>query len=525
MNEDGYNIASVDTGLAELQKLLPAGRLELLRETLEAARRKLHEPMQLAIVGKISSSKSTLVNAILGKEEVMSTGQMEVTYNVGWLKYGSPQNDIIIHHKDDTPDLYKSPQDFHDWSVDCEGKKELIDNVSYIELFDDAEILRDINIIDTPGLDAVRGQDSQNTLDFLKKVRPDAVIMLFTHSVAESILDVIRDFNSGGNFNPLNAIGVLSKIDVLWMEDCEREQTALQIGKRIAGNKMKNLPMLRKSLFNIYPVSSLLFLKASSLEEEDLRLVERLNGSEESQLACAMLTANDFIDPDYGLNINIHERQYLLKQLDLYGICLLSDLLKENPDVTLGEARERLLAESGAKEFMTILHNHFGSRSKLIKMESIFQSLQQAITFERVTIFEDWESCRLLDRMEQRIADLFASLVHEHEEYELLNRIYCNEIALDDIVANEIKRVCGEYGYSAPERLGMDPKQVFVSEMQERALEREKYWRRMMNEEFDPDEKEWMRILLQSYVLLRHHIQTAVYQYEQACAFLFNENK
>lgn len=524
MNENGYNMASVDAGLAELQKLLPVGKMELLRETLAASRQKLNEPMQLAIVGKISSSKSTLVNAILGKEEVMSTGQMEVTYNVGWLKYGSPQNDIIIHHKDGTPDLHKSPQDFHDWTVDNEGKKELINNVSYIETFDDAEILRDINIIDTPGLDAVRGQDSQNTLDFLKNVRPDAVIMLFTHSVAESILDVVRDFNSGGNFNPLNAIGVLSKIDVLWMEDNEREQTALQIGQRIAGNKMKNLPMLRKSLFNIYPISSLLFLKASSLKEEDLRLIGRLNGSDEDMLVCAMLTANDFIDPDYELAISVDERRHLLKQLDLYGIYLLSELLKKKPEATLGEARELLFAESGAKEFMTILHNHFGSRSKLIKMESIYQRLQRALATERASAFRDTEAVRLLDRMEQRIADLFSSLVHEHNEYELLNRIYCNEIDLDEDVADEFQRLCGEHGGSAPERLGLDPKHATVSEMKERAFEREKYWRRAINEEFDPDEKEWMRTVLQSYTLLRHKIQTAAYQYEQSRAFLFNEN-
>lgn len=55
MNENGYNMASVDAGLAELQKLLPVGKMELLRETLAASRQKLNEPMQLAIVGKISS--------------------------------------------------------------------------------------------------------------------------------------------------------------------------------------------------------------------------------------------------------------------------------------------------------------------------------------------------------------------------------------------------------------------------------------------------------------------------------------
>ena len=40
--------------------------------------------MQLAIIGKISSSKSTLVNAILSKDEPLPTGQKEVTFN-GWL--------------------------------------------------------------------------------------------------------------------------------------------------------------------------------------------------------------------------------------------------------------------------------------------------------------------------------------------------------------------------------------------------------------------------------------------------------
>lgn len=90
-------------------------------------------------------------------------------------------------------------------------------------------------------------------------MRPDAVIMLFTNSIAENTLEVVKDFNSGGNFNPLNAIGVLSKIDLLWMQDDEREKTALQIGQRMASNKLKNMPLLRKTLFNIYPISSLLF--------------------------------------------------------------------------------------------------------------------------------------------------------------------------------------------------------------------------------------------------------------------------
>ena len=185
--KDIYDTQSMAKGLHGIMQMISCSSLNALYNKLEDAAKRIDEPMQLAIIGKISSSKSTLVNAILGKNEIMATGQKEVTYNVGWLKYGNPDSDIIIHHKDNSPAIRKSPKEFAMWSTESHNSE--IDNISYIEIFDDAEILKEINIIDTPGLDALRGKDSQNTLDFIQKVRPDAVIMLFTHSVSENVLD------------------------------------------------------------------------------------------------------------------------------------------------------------------------------------------------------------------------------------------------------------------------------------------------------------------------------------------------
>lgn len=517
--EHTYDIEAIDAELEKVWKAAKSDNFSDLANAVSAARAKLDEPLQLAIIGKISSSKSTLVNAILGKEEVMTTGQMEVTYNVGWLKYGLPESEIIIHHKDGSPDLLKSPQEFTSWSLDDRSKRELIDNVSYIETFDDAEILREINIIDTPGLDAVRGQDSKNTLDFLNKVRPDAVIMMFTHSVAESTLDVVREFNKGGDFNPLNAVGILSKIDVLWMEDCSREDSALQIGKRIAENKMKSVPALRKTLFNIYPISSLLFLKSRTIGNDILEQIRRLAGSDEDMLSCAMLSAQDFLDEDYALSIGMEEREFLLKNLDLYGISLLIDLFRKNSDAALDDAKKLLFEESGAKEFISILHNHFGNRSKLIKLESTYQHLQHVILTERGKLDYDADRLRMLDTIAQQVSDTFSSLVHEHQEYELLNKIYHNDICLDKETENEFIQLCGESGYSAPERLGLED--ATIEQLKEKVSEREKYWRRAINEEFDPDEKEWMNVILQSYILLKNDISVAAYQYENAKSFLF----
>ena len=41
-------------------------------------------------------------------------------------------------------------------------------------------------------------------------------------------------------------------------------------------------------------------------------------------------------------------------------------------------------------------------------------------------------------------------------------------------------------------------------------------------DEFDPDEKEWKRVILSSYAHLRKKLQEMDYQYNQARAFLYN---
>lgn len=84
--KDIYDTQSMAKGLHGIMQMISCSSLNALYNKLEDAAKRIDEPMQLAIIGKISSSKSTLVNAILGKNEIMATGQKEVTYNVGWLK-------------------------------------------------------------------------------------------------------------------------------------------------------------------------------------------------------------------------------------------------------------------------------------------------------------------------------------------------------------------------------------------------------------------------------------------------------
>lgn len=517
--DESFKKRELEKGLLDILSDIPSNSFSNLTLAIKSSIKKLKEPMQLAIIGKISSSKSTLVNAILGKEEIMATGQKEVTYNVGWLKYGKPDSDIIIHHKDETPNTIKSQEEFRKWST--ESNNDEINNISYIEIFDDAEILKEINIIDTPGLDALRGKDSKNTLDFISNVRPDAVIMLFTHSVSENVLDIVSKYNTGSSFNPLNAIGILSKIDVLWQEDFERSKSALEIGKKMVTNRMKKDSMLKRTLFNLYPISALLFLASSTLKQETFNEVKLLSECDDSTLKTAFKSVPKFLDSSVNIPLKDTERNNLINQLGLYGVFIVTNLLRKRPDLSFEEVKAILHKESGADDFMKVLHNHFGSRARLIKLESIYQCLNQEIDNAKRNI-NDATLSKVLIKTKAKLRKLFSSLMHEHLEYETLNRIYNGELILDDDAKDELLALWGEKGYSAPERVRM-PVGTQPSVMVAKSLERERFWRKCVALEPDPEEREWMNVALKSYEQLRISLVRMNYQYEQAKAYLFNE--
>lgn len=516
--QNEYDIAQIRAGLDDCLSLVQSPSMHGIRTAILTSLEKLGEPMQLAIIGKISSSKSTLVNAILGKNELMSTGQKEVTYNVGWLKYGKPDSDIIIHYKDDRPDKSFKRELFASLSTDV--NQEEIDNISYIETFDDAEILKDINIIDTPGLDAKREKDSQNTLDFISNVRPDAVVMLFTHAVSENVLDIVRQFNAGTSFNPLNAIGVLSKIDVLWQETIPRDKKALQIGQKMVSNRKKKDLMLSKTLFDLYPISALLYLAATTVTDDDIAKILSSFENDSSSFTKSLNSMTRYLS-ELTTPLSQQEREAIAGKMGLYGIWLIVQRIKNKEDICLPEVKRMFLLESGASDFQKTLYNHFGSRAKLIKLESIFQHLHQEIQKAKGTVKTATDQS-LLSTLEQRISDIFSLLVHEHKEYELLNKIYSGELMLDDEITDEFRNLCGENGNSAPEKLGLHSG-TDIQQLLETAQQREKAWRRDIALEPDPEEREWMNVILKSYSNLRLKIAATIYQYEQAKNFLFNQ--
>lgn len=433
----------------------------IISHSLETAIDNMTAPMQLAIIGKVSSSKSTLVNAILGKADVVGTGQMEETYNVSWLKYGPSDSDIVVKFKDGSS-KYVPRNEWKNWAG--QESNVLKDKVRYLEVTYDHEILKGINIIDTPGLDSAKGSDSRNTIEFLKEVRPDAVIMVFTKGLAQSTLDVVKDFQGSQrdafNLTPLNAIGLLSKTDFLWKIDQSEILPNEKAHKDvIEGNIYTLFPEIKDSLYTILPICSMLGLASSTVTNEDVNLLQGLAKIDEADLKEMLYSVNDFTDDFFKTQISLEQRKYLQQKFGLYGIYE-AIRLSQKGLLTVELLKKHYRNISGYMTFEKCLYSHFGHRSFLIKTQSIYGQISSACDTER----EKWISpsaIELIDSIQESVLSCLMG-IFEYKQLDFLSKIYANKMNITDKVAvEEYKRICGEYGTSVVDKLNLSGKPAF----------------------------------------------------------------
>ena len=502
--------------LRECESILSGVEDVSLSQEIKKSQERLMQPMQLAIIGKISSSKSTLVNAILGQAEVVRTGQMEETFNVSWLKYGDSNSDINVVFKDGNGSSVPRAQ-WAQWASHQE-KNVLKEQVKYIEVFYEHEILKDINIIDTPGLDALSQIDSKNTILFLKEVHPDAVVMLFTKSIAESTLSVLQDFQNVGagdfNLSAMNAIGVLSKADTIWSA-MEPDKDILSIGNRVIKTTLYDkYPEVRKSLFSILPVSSLIGLSSFTINDKDYTSLKTLCSVDDSILFEMLSSPDFFFDEEYSVDVNSAERQRLYNKFGLYGIYILIESLRRNEDAGVVFLSDVLKEKSGFGKFLLTVQSHFGKRSTLIKSQSILQRLLNEII--RAKQFHIGEQYNAIAQAENLIVAALLSL-HEYKEWEYLSKYYDGKLDLTSDEAEEFVALCGERGYSASERLRCDGSKT-PSQLIDIATSRALYWQKQYNifSVIEPEKADFYKLLISSYNLLLIDIQKAVGEYTSA---------
>lgn len=489
-------------------------QLSRLKCSLDETVKRMDTPMQLAIIGRISSSKSTLVNAILGTPEVVSTGHEAETFNVSWLKYGSNDSPIKVHFKNGT--CIEIPRsDWKNWSSH-NGQESLKNTVQYLEIFREEEVLKDINIIDTPGLDAASKIDSENTKAFLKKVNPDAVVMVFTKSLSEDSLRLIDDFQqSEGTFsyriNPMNALGILSKVDLNW--SVLNNKDILESSTSAIKRTLSNRTDVSKALFQIIPVSALLGLASNNISDKEFSAFSEFSKLEHTLMLRQMINTNSFVNGKEPSSVDVQMRNHLFSKFGLYGIHLCVETIIAAQGCSKGDLKKVLKEKSGFSSFVYLLYSHFGMRASLIKAQKALVSLLN--TCEK----ESMENVALDEKIKQIRSEIskMEDELHELKEWKLMLDIYESRINMDSTFVDEFKRICGEHGYSALAKLDCLIGEN-VDEAIAKAKERASHWIAIYNikRKYTISGAEPYRILSKSYRLLAENLQEQQKKYNEA---------
>jgi Dynamin family len=362
-----------------------------LQDQLVSIRRRLAEPLRIAVTGRVAAGKSTTVNALLATQ-IAPVGDGETTALV--CEFADDEIEAVTlalrggAREEINLDAWgRLPNDLPYPAAD-------IDHIEVRVPY--APMLRRATIIDTPGISSVRPEGSERTVEFLfsqhsrKAVAgADALLFLLSGQADEvEALEAFQDLAGSSSACCANAIGVISQADKLGDRD-DPMGAAGRVARRLASESA-----LRTRLATVVP---LLALVAETVETGDFNRADEvalaaLAAEEDDKLEDLLASAEDLTEGDCCLEPAVRAR--LISRLGLFGIRASVQALKEGcrpPDL-----RDFLYELSGFPKLKSLITELFTRRADVLKAD------QALVSLERLTYQSTSEaSLRLRARVEE----------------------------------------------------------------------------------------------------------------------------
>jgi hypothetical protein len=494
--------AAADPGLRAVHGALTAQRERYLRA------------MSVALVGRVSSGKSTLANALLGGDYA-PTGIAELTYNVTWLRHG-PGGEITVHFTDSRPPEKRQRTDLGALAAlarDDPAIQDYLKAIEYLEVTDPNPMLRSFDLIDTPGLDAASGGvQERKTLAFLGRTaegvradtigfasRADALIIVFPKALAALDAELVADFTQAGfgAANPITAVGVLTKVDTDW----PRCADPMAEGRRRAMALLAT-PRARSLMFDLKPLAGKMAAAAGVLSGQDYADLSEFKCLAPEALTSALRFGPAFAKAPYPeLPLPAERRTALFRMLGGYGFYTACELIRAGVTDPI-ELRERMAECSGLDELRRLVTSHFVRRTEVIKLR---RAVEETTALTRRLDSE--LGPRELDQARGAAAQITA-LAEEPAFRELaaLRDYHQGLLVFTAKEGEELARVIGERGPLLTDRLGV-PSGTARSELAATVACRHQYWSIAAQGPFHPGASRGAcQVMLSAYDQISHDL-------------------
>jgi hypothetical protein len=500
-------VANLCVGLqAQVSPATAAGFREVLR--------RLSAPLQVAVAGRIKSGKSTLVNALIGRR-VAPTDVGECTRLVTRFQYGTVDRIEVVF-----TDGRKQVLPFEsngsipsDLGVD-------IDKVSHIEAYLTNAVLRDLTVIDTPGLGSLDaasvarteallgsradGADSTESdsagldsagLDPVSRnavAGAEAVLYVVTQGVRADDQQALAAFTAATasrEAGPVNAIAVLNKADTIAAETVEGSdgdtwRAAVLLAERQAHT-------LKPRVADVLPVIGLVAesTETGGFTSADADALRRLADLDDATRETMLISADLFVS--WECDVPVGTRTRLLEKLDLYGIGKALEAIDGEPNITAGALRRKLLDASGLDGVRAKLNAVFRSRADGIKAAAALAS----VTSLAAASGDPNERQRVHNAIEVLLAKPEA---HQLRLLEALTLVASGAVAMPNDLVEEVLRFGSSPDLS--EQLGLRGRPP--QELMAYALERAGWWRSFASFGATPAQSRVAHVVHRAYFLI-----------------------
>jgi hypothetical protein len=459
--------------------LLADARLGSVAEQISTRRAELDERLRVAVAGQISAGKSTLVNALVGRN-VAETGTSETTEINAWFQKGAPERVIarrVSGHQVEIP-LDEAGHPTGQLPPDLDR-----DHAAPLVYVLDAPLLEDFTIIDTPGLFSPNREKSARAEAVMAKrsaraaIAANALIYL-TQELPGAATDTrqLAAFNSLfgglGSKAPTNSVLVLSRIDERWDPHGTDERTPYEIADALVA---RHGAELWRRVWTTRPVLGHLAEQARTGRGPDDKDVADLVALSRQPQRRRMIAGKRRLSGVDVPEVPVDRRLALLERFGDWGLYRLLEIVAAGVNTPEG-LTEALLEESGLPPILSLVGELFRERADLIRSESVLSGLERVALHGEAGRAGAEVMLAAVERV--RISDATGELARL-QVIRLVTDPDDRRLRLSDGARREVRLLLG--GGSPHERLGA-PLDTPPAELAAIARRRMRAWRSVENQ-------------------------------------------
>lgn len=405
-------------------------------DALDAVAARAEATPSLVVTGPVSSGKSTLVNALVGRR-VAPTGAGECTRLVARYVRGPVDRlDVVL------ADGTRRPLPLAEGGrvPAAVGDRLGVDpaDVDHLLVTLTSDALDGLTVVDTPGAGSARRRAPTLSED------AEAALVVLPSSARPDEVDRLAEAARHG---PAGVVAVLGRADTVGsVEDAAAVATTLgqRLGSRVGP---------------VAPVVGLLAETATTgaLRAEDRHALVALAGTRTAAVDAALADPEIFCRADLPVPAAVRAR--LLELLDRRGVTVALGVLRERPDAGVGEIAAALLEASGLDRVVQRLRSGVRDRADLLAAAAGERRVAGLLGSERVAVRADRDAgrpgtagARDLARLGDLLEDLRARPLHlELTLAAATARADSGAVELPEDLAAELALLAGA-GLATPDR-------------------------------------------------------------------------